>query len=319
MSRPLRIEFPGAVYHVTSRGNERKDIFRDDVDRQIFLDLLGRCVQRYGWIVTAYVLMSNHYHLVIELTSATLSRGLHWLNGTYTQGFNKRHRRAGHLFQGRPHTPIIDKESYLLTVLRYVVLNPVRASMVPTPGEHFWSSYRSTAGLAPAPDWLRVDVALSPFCPDTTVAQAMYQDFVYAGIGLSARPWDELVGGIYLGSEPWLEKVRQRVESAPRDYEHPRPQRYVGKPAMPEVVRAVAESVNLDEDRSALDGEGFRGCSRPGSAATKASTPCRRSPPACASATRHMCLGWSASVTRSSAAIKRGKPSGTVVLKLYEQ
>lgn len=249
MARPLRIEVPGALYHVTTRGNEQTDVFLDDDDRSLFLTLLAACVKRCGWIISAYVLMSNHYHLLIELTLPELSRGLHWLNGTYTAAFNRRHDRVGHVFQGRPHTPIIEKDDYFLNVLRYVVLNPVRAGMVTSPDEYTWSSYRSTAGILPVPNWLKVDEALTYFSPDLEISRKMYRDFVYAGIGNPGTPWDDLVGQIYLGKGPWLERIRDLVEGAPRDYEHPRPQRYIGKPVMREVLTAVAETLSIDEER----------------------------------------------------------------------
>jgi REP element-mobilizing transposase RayT len=140
MSRPLRLEYPGSLWHVTVRGNGRQDVFRDDRDRQFLLELLGDCVNRFAWILPAYVLMSNHFHLVNELTSETLSRGMQWLNGTYSQAFNRRHERVGHLFQGRFKAFLIEKEAYFLEVLRYVVLNPVRAGMV--------RGLRSTSGAA---------------------------------------------------------------------------------------------------------------------------------------------------------------------------
>src|SRR6266567_1165722 len=163
MARPLRIEFPGALYHVTSRGNERRPIFRSDRDRLDFLDFLGQAARRFGWSVTAWVLMTNHFHLVIQTPEPNLSRGMHWLNGAYAGRFNRRHKRWGHLFGGRFKSFLIEKEAYLTEVLRYVVLNPVRAGMVERPEDYRWSSYRATAGLEAAPEWLDVDAALAPF------------------------------------------------------------------------------------------------------------------------------------------------------------
>src|SRR3990167_1620939 len=129
MARPLRIEYNGAVYHLTSRGNERKPIFKDDADRNVFLSTLHKVNQRYNWICHAYCLMNNHYHLIIETPDGNLSRGMRQLNGVYTQAFNRRHKRVGHIFQGR-----------------YVVLNPVRAKAVARPEQWKWSSYRATGG-----------------------------------------------------------------------------------------------------------------------------------------------------------------------------
>ena len=142
MARPLRIEFPGALYHVTSRGNARQRVFRDDEDRETFLATLAWVVARFRWRCHAYCLMDNHIHLLIDTPQPNLSRGMRQLNGVYTQRFNRRHRRVGHLFQGRFQAILVEKEGYLLELARYIVLNPVRAKMVKTPERYPWSSYR---------------------------------------------------------------------------------------------------------------------------------------------------------------------------------
>jgi REP element-mobilizing transposase RayT len=239
MARPARIEFPGALYHVTSRGIERRDIFRDDADRRRFLTVLSEAVDRFGWIVSAYVLMSNHFHLLFELTLPTLSRGMQWLNSKYAQAFNKRYGRVGHLIQSRPDARLIQKETYFLNVLRYVVLNPVRANMVVKPDEYEWSSYRATAGLVDGPEWLSADEILKNFGEYRDVARQRYQRYVMDGIGGSA-PWADLVGGIYLGTEEWVDRMREKVESRPRDCQHPRVQRCVDRWTMIDVLSSVA-------------------------------------------------------------------------------
>ena len=147
MARPLRIEFPGAVYHITSRGNERKKIFWDDQDRELYLARLDQIHERFHWHVHAYVLMSNHCHLLVETPMANLSRGMRQLNGVYTQEFNRRHGRVGHLFQGRFKAILVEEDNYLLEVSRYIILNPVRAGMVERPEEYRWSSYPSIIGM----------------------------------------------------------------------------------------------------------------------------------------------------------------------------
>lgn len=182
MARPLRIEFTDALYHVTSRGNERRPIFRSDQDRRAFLDFVGQAARRFGWSVTAWVLMTNHFHLVIQTPEPNLSRGMHWLNTVYAGWFNARHQRSGHLFQGRFKSFLIEGETYFAEVLRYVVLNPVRAKMVQRPEDYRWSSYHATAGLI-ASDWLDVRAALRPFGDDMALAEANYREFVQAGIG----------------------------------------------------------------------------------------------------------------------------------------
>ncbi|MBM4341551.1 MAG: hypothetical protein FJ110_18655 [Deltaproteobacteria bacterium] len=130
MSRPLRIEFPGAVYHVTSRGNARQAIFIDDEDRGGFLDVLSMVVERFNWVCHSYCLMENHYHLLIETPDGNLSKGMRELNGVYTQGFNQRYKRVGHLFQGRYKAIMVEKDHHLLSLCRYVVLNPERAGLI---------------------------------------------------------------------------------------------------------------------------------------------------------------------------------------------
>jgi REP element-mobilizing transposase RayT len=157
MARPLRLEYEGAVYHVTSRGNAREAIFRVDPDRELFLEVLGATVERFGWVCYAYCLMTNHYHLLLETPEPNLSRGMRHLNGVYTQGFNRRHMRVGHVLQGRFKSIVVEKESHLLELARYVVLNPVRAKMVRSARDWPWSSYRATAGLGVAPPFLDVD------------------------------------------------------------------------------------------------------------------------------------------------------------------
>jgi putative transposase len=129
MPRPLRIQFEGAIYHVTSRGNAREKIFVDDEDRTAFLEVLAEVVGRFGWICHAYCLMSNHYHILIETPEPNLSQGMQLLNGVYTQSFNRHHRRFGHVLQCRYKAIVVERESHLLELARYVVLNPVRAKM----------------------------------------------------------------------------------------------------------------------------------------------------------------------------------------------
>ncbi|RKZ27132.1 addiction module toxin RelE [bacterium] len=217
MTRPLRIEYPGAVYHITTRGNAYQDIFLDDADRERFLEILGQTIERFNWLCHAYCLMTNHYHLLIETVDPTLSRGMRQLNGVYTQAFNRRHERVGHVFQGRYKAILVEKEAYLLELARYIVLNPVRAKMVKSPKGWEWSSYRATAGLNEAPPFLTVDWILGEFSDEKKKAQRLYQKFVAGGIGRS--PWDELRGQIYLGSERFIESVpkpRAKLTEIPR-------------------------------------------------------------------------------------------------------
>lgn len=204
MARPLRIEFPGALYHVISRGNARQPIFLDAPDRRSFLRLLGEVVSQFRWECYAYCLMENHYHLVFETPEANLSRGMRQLNGIYGQRFNRRHDRVGHLFQGRYKGILVEREGHLFELARYVVLNPVRARMALDPEEYEWSSLRATLGRAPIPDWLSVEPLLRHFR-----SLERYRAFVREGLGLRG-PGPEPRGSL-LGSEGFARVVGRRA------------------------------------------------------------------------------------------------------------
>ena len=217
MARPLRVEFAGAIYHLTSRGNARQKVFFTDTDRELFLDTLSQVVSRYGWICHAYCLMANHYHLLVETPKGNLSLGMRQLNGMYTQSFNRRHNRVGHLFQGRFKAILVEKESYLLELCRYIVLNPVRVKGKGEIGGWKWSSYRATAGLASVPEFLSTDWILGQFGKNRAKAQKQYRTFVREG--LENRPWEELKGQIYLGSEAFIARHcpgNQELKEIPR-------------------------------------------------------------------------------------------------------
>ena len=198
MSRPLRIEFEGAVYHVTSRGNARQNIYEDDTDRYRFLELLVREINQQRWVCYAYCLMGNHYHLLIETLEANLRRGMARLNGMYSQWFNRRHVRVGHLFQGRYKAILVEKESHLLELCRYVVLNPVRAGLVKHVDQWQWSSYRATAYGGGSASWLSTKWILSQFGTNSAQAQRAYRRFVSEGAG-EPSPWEKLGGRYILG------------------------------------------------------------------------------------------------------------------------
>ena len=222
MARPLRLEFPGAVYHLTSRGNDRQKIFLSDADRELFLETLGHVVSRYGWICHAYCLMPNHYHLLIETPRGNLSLGMRQLNGLFTQTFNRRHHRVGHLFQGRFKAILVEKESYLLELCRYIVLNPLRVRSRIDPAAWKWSSYRATAGLAPKQKLLSTDWVLGQFGQSRSIARKKYREFVRDG--RDNRPWDELRGQIYLGSEKFIARHLagdQEIKEIPRAMRRP--------------------------------------------------------------------------------------------------
>jgi putative transposase len=216
MARPLRLEFAGAIYHLTSRGNARQKMFFTDADRDLFLNTLSGVVSRYHWICHAYCLMANHYHLLIETPTANLSIGMRQLNGIYTQSFNRRHNRVGHLFQGRFKAILVERESHLLELCRYIVLNPTRVKGGGTTSSWKWSSYRPTAGLASVPEFLSTDWILEQFGKNRLRAQQQYRQFVRDG--MASRPWDDLKGQIYLGNEAFIEKhaPKKDIKEIPR-------------------------------------------------------------------------------------------------------
>jgi REP element-mobilizing transposase RayT len=240
MARPLRLEFPGAVYHVTSRGNARQDIVEDDRDRSQWLALLAHVVDRYGWMCHAYCLMDNHYHLLVQTPQPNLSLGMRQLNGRYTQAYNRRHHRVGHLFQGRFMAILVEKETHLLELCRYVVLNPVRANLVPHPRQWPWSSYRAMAGETPLPNWLTTDWVLGQFGHRVGLAQEKYRAFVAEGRG-GPGPWEQLKGQIYLGSEEFV--AQYQPNRVIRDI--PRRQTQAHRPPLRMLFQGNAEPAQL--------------------------------------------------------------------------
>ena len=224
MARPLRIEFSGALYHVTARGNGRQDIYFTDDDRRYFLNTLARAVERNGWLCHSYCLMSNHYHLLVETGNPNLAKGMKYINGVYSQYINHQHGRVGHLFQGRYKAILVEKDSYLREVSRYIVLNPVRAGMVRSARDWEWSSYRATAGMSDATDFLTVDVLLACFGARKKIAQEAYRRFVSEGRGQSSL-WHELKNQIYLGSDAFVEDMQCQLREDQSLKDIPRPQK----------------------------------------------------------------------------------------------
>lgn len=249
MARPLRIEFPGAVYHVTTRGNARADIFDDDNDRNLFCTVLGQVVKRFNWLCHAYCLMDNHYHLLIETPDGNLSAGMRQLNGMYTQAFNRRHRKDGHLFKGRFKAVLVEKESHLLELCRYVVLNPVRAHMVKAPDDYEWSSYLPTLGKRQKPDLLTTEWIFANFSPTLRKARSKYQQFVKDGIVGTESPWEKLSGQIVLGSETFLNSLKDLLGEKEQVTEIPRIQRFAGRPLLTELFPADVTSERKERNR----------------------------------------------------------------------
>src|SRR4030066_1214400 len=177
MARPLRIQFPGAFYHVTSRGNDRKAIFKNDRDRGKFLSYCESAHESYGVKIPTFCLLDNHYHLPLETPRGNLSRVLHHLNGAYTIYYNVKRRRSGYLFQGRYRALLVEMESYCQELSRYIHLNPLRAGLVEAVEDYTWSSYPAYVGLRRKPSWLETSLILSYFSQEQRVAERKYGGF----------------------------------------------------------------------------------------------------------------------------------------------
>jgi putative transposase len=246
VARPIRIEYDGAVYHVTSRGNARKRIYRDDTDRLKFLDLLREVNQKYNWLCHAYCLMDNHYHLIIETPDGNLSKGMRQLNGLYTQSYNKKHHRVGHIFQGRYKGILIEKESHLLEVCRYVVLNPVRAKAAQEPGEWKWSSYNGTAGKTKPHPCVTVSWILGQFGARRWQAEREYREFVRAGLGEKTL-WKKVKGQSVLGEEEFVGQLMEYVRGQRDIKEIPKQQRYLNRPGLNDIFPDQVKQQNKKE------------------------------------------------------------------------
>ena len=227
MSRPLRIQYPGAVYHVMARGNHGQEIFQDDRDRRCFLETLGEACEKTGWRIHAYVLMGNHYHLLVETPEGNLVEGMKWVQGAYTQRYNSRHKLFGHLFQGRYKAVIVDgqDEDYFPVVSTYIHLNPARAKLIRVGQERLkryrWSSYPwflNRAGKRPG--WLRTERVLGSlgFDPKEMKGYEAYIEGRVLELGSKAgrkeldEEWESLRRGWYVGGKGFVEKLQDYLE-----------------------------------------------------------------------------------------------------------
>ncbi len=252
MSRPLRIEFPGAVYHVTSRGDRREPIYRDDEDREVHLAVIAQAMERFDAQVLAYCLMGNHFHLVLHTRQANLSRLMRQVNGVYTQAFNRRYGLAGHLFQGRFKAILVDRDAYLVALCRYVERNPVAAGLVAAARDWQWSSCRAHIGDEVAPPWLDHDGLLGHLLgrpvkskADRTKAARQYAALVDDGAADGSAFWQEaLRGQIFLGDEDFVARMQDQADRPLRQaVEIPKAQRH----APFDLKRHLAEGADRDE------------------------------------------------------------------------
>ncbi|MGB6043336.1 MAG: transposase [Pirellulales bacterium] len=246
MARPLRVEYEGALYHVMSRGIERRDIVADDRDRGRWLEWLERTVETYDWQLHAFVLMDNHQHLFVGTPRANLSAGMQHLNGSYTSYFNRRHRRAGHLFQGRFKAQLVEDEGYFCELSRYIHLNPVRAKIVDRPERHRWSSYPGYHRADRTLSWITYDSVLCEFCRNRSEARRRYRQFVRDGI---QEPWAEVAGGLIIGSRKFIKRIGKLLQDRPADQDIPTLKRLRPRPELELILDVVADM--MGEDRTA--------------------------------------------------------------------
>jgi len=247
MARPLRIEFAGALYHVMSRGNARGLIVRDDADRARRLEWLQRTVETYRWRLHAFCLMNNHEHLYVETPVANLSAGMQHLNGSYTSYFNRRHRRAGHLFQGRFKSVLIESEGHYWEVSRYIHLNPVRARLVERPEDWRWSSYAGYHRRSRELPWVTYRDVLREFGRKADKARRAYRRYVAAGVESMPRcPWRDAVHGLIVGGDEFVEKIQELLSGRRADRSLPELEALRPRPTLERIVQAVAEEFEVD-------------------------------------------------------------------------
>ncbi len=245
MVRPLRIQYPGAVYHVITRGNDKRDLFRTDEDRIDFLSNLGDCLALHNVACHAYCLMGHHHHLMIETPDGNLSQFMHDLNGNYAMGFHTRHGTSGHLYEGRFKSFVIEKEPYGLAVIAYIVNNPVKDGFVDHPQGWPWSSYGATAGIVRAPDWLETEFTLGLFGKKRSEAQRKYREFVKRRL-IAESPYEGLKGNI-LGSPQFVHAIWDEVDGNEDVKEYSRDERIIGRPSLDELFETAITKRQRDD------------------------------------------------------------------------
>lgn len=249
MARPLRIEYPGAFYHVTSRGNEQKDIYKSRHDREKFLEYLESATQRYGAVIHAYCQMSNHYHLLLETQTGNLSQIMQHINSAYTTYFNVKRKRAGHLFQGRYKAILVEADEYATELSRYIHLNPVKAAMVAQPEDWPWSSYRGFIGQDRAPDWLNREFILGHFGKKTADAEKKYREFVKDLLGKAyENPLKDTIGTAILGSAEFVAAITEKhLTSRVMERDLPALRQFASRPSLEEILSSVKSVIDSDE------------------------------------------------------------------------
>lgn len=249
MTRPLRIIYPGAFYHVTSRGNEKKDIFKSRRDREKFLEYLASAAERYGAVIYAYCLMSNHFHLFMQTPDGNLPQIMRHIIGAYTTYFNIKRKRAGHLFQGRYKSVLVEADEYAAELTRYIHLNPVKAGITAKADEYQWSSYRAYTGAVSTPEWLKPGFVLGSFGKTERVARKNYRDFVdKLDIEAYESPLKSAVGGSVLGSTEFVEEITETHLNERRvDKDIPALRHFSNRPPLEEIIELAREVMKNNE------------------------------------------------------------------------
>ncbi len=246
MARHSRIEYPGAVHHVTARGVARQDIFLGSADHAMFLSLVADMCERWGIVVHGYCVMTNHYHIEIESPEGPLSQPVGWLNQNYAGYFNWRQNRDGHVFQGRFKSVVIEANAYLYELTRYIHLNPVRAGIVRRPAEYAWSSYRAFTGLAPAPEWLNTEFTLARFGTDLAEQRAAYRRFVEgSGQEHMGDPIQHAAANGILGTQAFADQVSREHFADEVGFEAVSERGTRGSMGLDEIGHAVAEGLGV--------------------------------------------------------------------------
>jgi putative transposase len=252
MGRPLRIGYLNAFYHITARGNDRQKIFRSNKDRERFLGYLESASERYKAVIHTYCLMDNHYHILLQTPEGNLSQIMHHINGAYTNYFNTKRKRSGHLFQGRYKALLVAIDEYAQELSRYIHLNPVRAGMVGKPEEYNWSSYKDYIGLNKSPDWLNTGFVLNLFARKVTVARTEYRRFVESMIDMEYEsPLKEVFASTILGSRDFINEIREKhLDSKRSDRDLPDLKHFHERPGIEEINKKAA--MILKEDAALL-------------------------------------------------------------------
>ncbi|GFE59542.1 transposase [Geobacter sp. AOG2] len=247
MARPLRIEYPGAFYHVTSRGNEQKDVFKNQRDRERFLVYLASATERYGAVIHAYCLMGNHYHLLLETPGGNLSQIMRHINGAYTTYFNVKRKRAGHLFQGRYKAILVEADDYAAELSRYIHLNPVRVGIVERPEHYQWSSYRNYCGESEPPEWLKTGFILGCFGKKSADAHKKYRAFVEDRLGKEYEsPLRRAIGASILGSPAFVEEIAATHLKGKEDRNIPVLRQFAMRPTPEQIIEDVEAEFGED-------------------------------------------------------------------------